>query len=165
MVQGPAFRCFASGRSRRLTGGANRAGRQPAPPAVGQSHGVALEDNPRAKRELEVRRADPHGGPVAPRSRPRTPVFDCRVVALAQIARVDPPIIAIEVSADAAPLPALAGNCGSFAQHQLSDLLCPNPRLGQDWSDGGTCYGSWHKGTQAQTPFSGAVRAAHSRQS
>src|SRR5688572_26758988 len=164
MLQGPAFRRSASGRSRGLTGRANRAGSEPAPPAVGQSHRVALEDYSGAKRKLEMRGADPHRGPVAPGCRPSPPFFDRRVFTLVQIARVDPPIIAIEVSADPAPLPALAGDCRGLAQHQLSDLLCPNPRLGQDWSNGGTRYGSWHEVLRLRRPSPGRCgRRTHDR--
>jgi hypothetical protein len=54
-----------------------------------------------------------------------------------------PTVVAVGVSAEPAPFTILVGNGGSFSQHKLGYLLCPDPWLYQNRCDccAGYCCG------------------------
>jgi hypothetical protein len=54
-----------------------------------------------------------------------------------------PSVVAVSVSADPAPFTILVSDCGSFAQHELGHLLCPNSWLDENRGDcrAGYCRG------------------------
>ena len=73
-------------------------------PAIRQHHGILLEYHASPQRQRQMRAADAYRGAFAPRRGTRAPVLRQLILHLAQVAGVDPPIVAVEMGADPAPV-------------------------------------------------------------